>query len=219
MKKTYYLYALLVVSAAAGYYVWEHWDSWQQSSFTIVNSTAAVPSTTRSTVSWHKEDKTSIGFLVEMPAEANQTTVQADSELGTKVPVQMLVAKPDANTTFGVAWEDNPPVARVNDLIPDKMIDAARDQALSATETTKVSEVRSAAQGYPSREITAKNANGGYMDTRFIYAAPRLYMLIATYTSAGASHEKDITHFFNSFQIVTSKQLPQSLPQAVTTAN
>lgn len=219
MKKSYYLYALLVVSAAAGYYVWEHWDSWQQSSFTIVNSTATVPSAAHSTVSWHKVDKSNIGFQVEMPAEATQTTVQADSELGTKEPVQMLIAKPDGDTTFAVSWEDDPPVARVNDLIPDKTMDAARDQEMAATGTTKVSEVRSAAQGFPSREFTAKNANGGYEDTRFIYAAPRLYMLIATYPSSDASREKDITHFFNSFQIMTGKHVPQSVPQAVATAN
>ncbi len=218
-KTTYFLYGLLVVSAAVGYYVWEHWDTWQQGSYTIVNSTATVPSATRSMVSWHKVDKSSIGFQVEMPAEATQTTVEADTELNTKESVQMLTAKPDGNTTFAVAWDDTPPVARVNDLIPDKTMDAARDQAMSATETSKVSEVRSAAQGFPSREFTAKNANGGYEDVRFIYAAPRLYMLIATYPSTDASHEKDITHFFNSFQIMIGKHPPQTVPQAVATAN
>jgi hypothetical protein len=54
------------------------------------------------------------------------------------------------------------------------------------------------------------------LDTRFVYAGTRLYMLIATSPSAAARHEEEVIRFFNSFTIASNSQIPESLPPATT---
>jgi hypothetical protein len=85
---------------------------------------------------------------------------------------------------------------------------------LNKTNTTLISEIRSNPQGFPGRDVVAHNAGGGVLDTRFIYAGARLYMLIATAPSASARHEQDVIRFFNSFTIAGSTQIPETIPAA-----
>jgi len=59
-----------------------------------------------------------------------------------------------------------------------------------------------------------RNTGGGVMDTRFIYAGTRLYMLIATAPSAAERRENDIIRFFNSFAISGKGQIPETIPAA-----
>jgi hypothetical protein len=165
---------------------------------------------------WQHVDETSQGFRVEMPGDPKHLVVQANNEAGSTEPVSMLLVKPDSDRTYAIAWAEKPPVARMNDLVPDKTLDQARDGALGRTATTLVSEVRSNPQGFPGRDIVAHNAGGGILKTRLIYAGTRLYMLIATSPSASALHEDDVTHFFNSFAIASNTQIPETLPAATT---
>lgn len=163
---------------------------------------------------WQPVDETAQGFRVEMPGDPKHLVVQANNEAGSTEPISMLLVKPDSDRTYAIAWAEKPPVSRMNDLVPDKTLDQARDGALIRTSTTLVSEVRSNPQGYPGRDIVAHNAGGGILKTRFIYAGSKLYMLIATSPSAAALHEEDVTHFFNSFAIATNTQIPETLPAA-----
>ena len=207
MKKRTYTYIVVVLLAAAGYYVQEHWYAWQRNSFTIVSSTQ-IPSALQhksSTLTWQNADESARGFTAEVPSNPVETTTQATNERGSHEPVRMMIAHPDANSTYSVAWEDNPPVARVHGDRVDAIFDAARTQAIDATYTSQLSEQNNTDQGFPARQFVAKNANGGYLDARFIWAAPRLYMLIAAYPSAQDRNEADITHFFQSFKIVQPK--------------
>ncbi len=161
---------------------------------------------------WRPVEDASIGFKVEMPGDPQRVVVQATSETGGNEPISMLLVKPDSDRTYAVAWAEKPPVARMNDLVPDKTLDQARDGALNRTQTTLVSEIRSNPQGYPGRDVVAHNVGGGILDTRLIYAGPRLYMLIATAPSAAARHEQDVIHFFNSFAIAANTQIPETIP-------
>jgi hypothetical protein len=165
-------------------------------------------------VEWRPVDETAQGFKLEMPGDPRQIVVQADNEAGSTEPISMLQVKPEPNRTFAVAWADKPPVARMNDLVPEKTLDEARDGALARTATTKISEVRSNPQGFPGRDIEARNVAGGILDARLIYAGSRLYMLIATSPSAAGRHEDDVTRFFNSFTIASNTQIPETLPPA-----
>jgi len=165
-------------------------------------------------IGWQPVEDASLGFKVEMPGDARRVVTQATSETGTTEAVNMLLAKPDATRTYAVAWADKPPVARMNDLVPDKTLDQARDGALARTETTRVSEIRINPQGYPGRDVVAHNVAGGILDTRFIYAGSRLYMLIATAPSAAARHEEDVIRFFNSFSIANNTAIPETIPAA-----
>jgi hypothetical protein len=163
---------------------------------------------------WQPVNEETLGFKLEMPGEPKRIVVQATNEAGTNEPISMLLAKPDNERSYAIAWADKPPVARMNDLVPDKTLDQAREGALNRTETTLVSEIRSNPQGYPGRDVVAHNVGGGVMDTRFVYAGTRLYMLIATAPSPSARHEEEVIHFFNSFAIARNTQIPETLPAA-----
>jgi hypothetical protein len=52
------------------------------------------------------------------------------------------------------------------------------------------------------------------MSSRLIYVNPRLYMLIAAFPSEGARREQDVARFFDSFAIVASERVPETLPVA-----
>jgi len=147
-----------------------------------------------------------------MPGDPNRVLVQATNETGANEPINMLLFKSSSDHTYAVAWAEKPPVARMNDLIPDKTLDQARDGALNRTQATLISEIRSNPQGFPGRDVVAYNGGGGVLDTRFVYAGHRLYMLIATAPSAAARHEEDVMRFFNSFAIDDNTQFPETLP-------
>lgn len=174
----------------------------------------ALESSAGKEMEWRPVDETSQGFRLEMPGDPRQIVVQADNETGSTEPIAMIQVKPDSGRTFAVAWADKPPVARMNDLVPDKTLDDARDGALARTATTKISEVRSNPQGFPGRDIEARNVAGGILDARLIYARSRLYMLIATSPSVTGRHEEDVMRFFNSFTIAGNTQIPETLPPA-----
>lgn len=152
---------------------------------------------------WTKLDRSAEGFRVEMPADVKQIEIPAYNESGGADAVNMIFSDPDADTQFSVAWEDNPPVARVSNRAPDRTLEMAREGAVARTQTVLVSEASHTTQGFPGREFEARNSSGGVMNSRLIYAGSRLYMLNAAFPSASARRDKDVSRFFNSF-VVTS---------------
>jgi hypothetical protein len=163
---------------------------------------------------WQTVDQSAAGFKLKMPSEPRQVVVQALNESGSTEPVRMLVTSGDAQTTYAVAWADNPPVARVNADIADKTLDQARDGAMARTQTTLISENRVNPQGFPGREFVARNVGGGYLETRFVVAGSRLYMLIAASPSIAVRHDQEIARFFNSFALSSDQKVPESVPAA-----
>jgi len=213
--KRVYLYLIGAVFAIGLIYIWmRQSDSSLLREWLPKQSEGGSDATHGPQQGWRLTDETSQGFRIEMPADPRQTVVQATNETGTTDPISMLVAKPDSQRTYAIAWADKPPVARINDLAPDKTLDQARDGALTRTQTTLVSEIRSTPQGFPGRDVVVRNTGGGVMDTRFIYAGTRLYMLIATAPSAAERRENDIIRFFNSFAISGKGQIPETIPAA-----
>ena len=199
---------ILVIIGAV--YVWGHRSEIVAS--IPGKSSMGLGSNQANQLEWKPIDESAQGFKLEMPGEPKQVVVQANNEAGLTEPINMLLVKPDADHSFAIAWAEKPPVARMNDLVADKTLDQARDGSLARTETTTVSEIRTNPQGYPGRDVVSRNAGGGIMDTRFIYARPRLYMLIAASPSAAARHEEEVIHFFNSFSIASNTQIPETLP-------
>jgi len=178
------------------------------------SSDATLESSSGNQFEWRPVDESSQGFKLEMPGDPKHTVVQAENEASSTEAISMIQVKPEPDRTYAVAWADKPPVARMNDLVPEKTLDEARDGALARTATTKISEIRSNPQGFPGRDIEARNVAGGILDARLIYAGTRLYMLIATSPSAAGRHEEDVTRFFNSFTIASNTQIPETLPPA-----
>jgi hypothetical protein len=149
-----------------------------------------------------------------MPADIVETQVQANNERGGADQISMILSKLNAETTFAVAWADDPPVVRVNDHSAGRILDMARDGAMLRTQTSLTTETRNIVGGFPARDFSARNAAGGVMSSRLIYVNPRLYMLIAAFPSESARREQDAARFFDSFAIVSSKKVPETLPLA-----
>lgn len=125
----------------------------------------------------------------------------------------MLVSSLPDDVTYAVTWQDNPPVLRVSQSI-DRTLYTARDGMLARTETTIVSESRGFHRDYPSLDILATNGAGGVLNARLVLAENRLYVLIATFPSAGARREKDVIRFFESFVPERPSSIPDTMPTA-----
>lgn len=153
---------------------------------------------------WQKVDRPADGFRVEMPTDVKQIQIPAYNESGGTDQVDMIFSNPDAETTFSVAWADDPPVARVSKRTPDRTLEMARDGAVARTQTTLVSESANNTLGFPGRDFAARNTGGGVFNSRLVYAGSRLYMLVAAFPSTGARRDRDVSRFFNSFVISSS---------------
>jgi hypothetical protein len=166
---------------------------------------------------WQVVNRSSDGFKVEMPAEAKKTQVPAYNEKGGSDEISMIIASPDADSSYAISWADDPPVVRVSDHTPDHILETAKQGALARTQTVQVNETRTNPGGNPGRDFVGRNAGGGGISARLIYAGRRLYMLTATFPSDSARRDQDITRFFNSFSITgaaAASSIPESLPAA-----
>ena len=150
-------------------------------------------------INWQTITRPDDGFRIDMPADPRDLQVPAYNETGGTEPVKMLFSNPDGDTTFAITWLDNPPVARANSGSPDRTLDQARDGMLARTQTTAVNESHVSVAGFPARDITARNSEGGYLDARLIFANSRLYTLMAVFPSSNARREQDVIRFYNSF--------------------
>ncbi len=167
-------------------------------------------------MNWQATVRPDAGFTVDMPGEPKDLQVPAYNEAGSTEPVKMMFANPDGDTTFAVTWEDNPPVARANNRVPDKTLDAARDGMLRQTQTFLDNDAHGMAAGYASRDVAAHNSGGGVLNVRMIYTGERLYTLMALFPSANARREQDVVRFYNSFSPsrVPGETLPLASPRS-----
>ncbi len=154
-------------------------------------------------VNWVTVDRSQEGFKLQMPADTQEIRVPAYTETGSTDQVAMIFAYPDSDTSYSIAWADNPPAERAAQENPDATLDNARDGALARTETVLVSESNSTRQGYPVRDFIGKNEGGGIFNVRLILAGQRLYMLMASFPAASARSDSDVNRFFDSFRVVS----------------
>jgi hypothetical protein len=157
-----------------------------------------------SSIVWQKVDQTQDCFRLEMPAGSHAIEVPAYDEHGGKQPVNMIEASPDPQTTYAIAWADHPPVELAAGHGADRLLDMARDGALTRTQTALLGESREDHDGYPARDFSSHNEGGGVLNARFIVAGSRLYMLIATFPSANARRDEDVNRFFDSLSLTAS---------------
>jgi hypothetical protein len=206
-------FVIAAVLIAGVYYLWSTYGITGSSN--RIKSLYASANSAEKPSDWHDIDRSAEGFRVKMPSEPRPSVAMANNESGSTEPVQMLVASgSNTATTYAIAWEDNPPVERVNGQVPDRTLDMARDGATARTQTTLISEDRISPQGFPGREFVARNVGGGYLETRFVLAGTRLFMLLAASPSVTARHEQEVQRFFNSFTLASDGKLPTALPAA-----
>lgn len=209
--KALFTILLLAILIGGGVYIYLHRQELGLAGPTITVSEESAPANKNggnaspsALSNWQKIDRPADGFSVEMPGSVKELQVPAYNGRGGTEPVNMILSSPGDASSFSVAWADNPPVARVNRDSPDKTMDMARDDALARTQSTLLDESNTSYQGFPAREFTGRNTEGGVLSSRLIYAGQRLYMLTAAFPSANARRDQDVTRFFNSFAINSS---------------
>ncbi len=152
-------------------------------------------------VAWQTIDRSANGFKVQMPAAASETEIPVYTGSGVVEQVEMIETTVDPESTYAVAWADNPPVVQAASQDAERTLDMARDGALGRTQTSLISESRGERDGYRSRDFVARNAGGGILNGRLILKGTRLYMLIATFPGTSARRDEDVKAFFDSFSL------------------
>jgi hypothetical protein len=212
--KRWYYFALAAAAVAGAAYV--HWQSdglnlgelshlWRASAF----SDRISPGRTKA--GWQTVARPDDGFSVDLPADPKDLQVPAFNEVGGAEPVHMLVASRDGETTFAVTWQDNPPIMRINNQAPERILSMARDGMLARTQTTILGESRSLQHGNQSLDVSARNAQGGVLRARLTLSGTRLYVLMALFPSGGGVRDADVSRFFDSF-IPSAAAIPETLP-------
>jgi hypothetical protein len=199
----------IVLIEVIAYLVYEYRGSFGLGGAGNGHGNGANPGAHGGQAAWQTIDRSADGFKVQMPAAASEAPVSAYTGSGVVEPVEMIEAQVDPDTTYAVAWADNPPVERAASEDPEKTLDMARNGALGRTQTSLISETRSDhnggdRDGYRTRDFVARNAGGGILNGRLILKGTKLYMLIATFPSTGARREEDVKAFFDSFSLTTA---------------
>jgi hypothetical protein len=117
------------------------------------NSGLVASSSRPAQITWQTVDRTADGFRVEMPIDTREIQIPAYNQSGGTDQVNMIYSNPSSDTTFSVAWADDPPVIRAGGRNPDRILDMARDEALARTQTSLVTETNSTPGGYPARDL------------------------------------------------------------------
>ncbi len=199
--------------AAGAFYVYTHRESLGVLTH-LIGGGADSESARPAKMSWQSVDRPNDGFKVDLPSEPKEMAAQAFNETGGAEPIRMIAAAPDDDTYFAVTWQDNPPVARMNNRAPEATLNMARDGMLARTQTSLVNQSLSLQRGNPSLEVSARNGGGGVLDARLIMAGNRLYVLMALFPSAGARRERDVARFFDSFVPGRPSAIPETMPAA-----
>lgn len=205
MRRLIYIVLILIVVGAIAYFVYDH-RAW----LGLGGTGGGVPTEETNTdllpahVSWHAVDRIQDGFTIDMPSDTSEIQIPAYNVKGGAEEMDMLVAAPNAETTYGVAWDDNPPVERASGEVVEQTLDNARDGALARTQTTLMAESKANYQGFPARDFSGHNQSGGMFNARLILAGKKLYMMIVAFPAASARRDEDVNHFFDSFKLAST---------------
>ncbi|MGD0348256.1 MAG: hypothetical protein ABSA85_15950 [Terracidiphilus sp.] len=201
MRRLVYFIVFVVVIVAIAYIVYEH-RAW----LGLSSAGGGVPTDVTNAdlqpahVSWRAVDRTQDGFRIDMPSDASEEQIPAYTANGGAEQMEMLVAMPNADTTYAIVWDDNPPVERASGEAVEKTLNNARDGALARTHTTLIGETHAKYLGYPARNFSGRNDSGGLFEARLILAGKKLYMMIVALPAASARRDEDVNHFFDSFK-------------------
>jgi len=202
-KWVYFAVSVVVIGVIA-YYVYQH-RVW----LGLGSAGGGVPTEETNTelepahVSWHAVDRVQDGFRIDMPSDTSEIQIPAYNVMGGAEEMDMLVATPNAETTYAIAWDDNPPVERASGEAVERTLDNARDGALARTQTTLMGESRTNFLGYPGRDFSGRNQSGGLFNARLILKGTKLYMMIVAFPAPSARRDEDVNHFFDSFKLTS----------------
>jgi len=205
MAKWLYSAVIVVVIGVIVYFVYEH-RTW----LGLGSAGGGVPTEETNTdlepahVAWRAVDRTQNGFSIDMPSDPSEIQIPAYNMKGDAEEMEMIVATPNTETTYAIAWDDNPPVERASGESVERTLDNARDGALARTQTTLMGESRANYLGYPGRDFRGQNQSGGLFNARLILAGTKLYIMIAAFPAPSARRDDDVNHFFDSFKLTST---------------
>jgi hypothetical protein len=136
-------------------------------------------------------------FTVLLPGEPKREDQSADTPVG-KVEMFMFTAG-TSKIGCAISYTDYPE-QMVNSTDPQKVLDGARNGAVSNVQGQLVSESKVNFYGLPARDVVIEIPNKAFITTRLILASPRFYQLMFI-APTDKGHEQDISKFFDSFEI------------------
>lgn len=204
MRRLLYFVLIVILIGVIVYFVYEH-RAW----LGFGSTGGGVPTEETNTdlepahVSWHTVNRVQDGFNIDMPSDSSEIQIPAYNVTGGAEEMDMLVATPNAETTYAIVWDDNPPVERASGEAVERTLDNARDGALARTQATLVGESRANYLGYPGRDFSGRNQSGGLFNARLILKGTKLYMMIVAFPAPSARRDEDVNHFFDSFKLTS----------------
>ena len=203
MRRWLFWILLLVALVAIGWYYYGHLVpqklSTVQTTETIqtVNSNQNPPPP--QAINWETVERPQQGIKLQMPAGAQDSEAPAFKANGVAEQVNMVLSNTNANTTFAIGWENDPPVAEANRHDPQRTLQAARDGMLARTQTILIQQSDLKVAGFPALDLSARNQGGGILDARLIYVNGCLYSLIVAFPDLAARRQSDVDRFYQSF--------------------
>jgi hypothetical protein len=107
-KWVYFAVSVVVIGAIA-FFVYVH-RAW----LGLGSAGGGVPTEETNTdlepahVSWHAVDRTQDGFRIDMPSDTSEIQILAYNVKGGAEEMEMIVATPNAETTYAIAWDTIP---------------------------------------------------------------------------------------------------------------
>lgn len=203
MRRWLFRILLLLAVVAVGWYFYGHPALLKSSTIhtteTIQTANSDQIAAQTATIGWQTVERPQDGIKLQMPAGARDSEAPAYTTKGAAEQVNMVTSNPSSGTTYAIGWEKDPPVARANRGDPQRTLEAARDGMLARTQTFLIQQSDLKVAGFPALELSARNAGGGILDARLIYAHGCLYSLIITFPDLATRRQTDVNRFYQSF--------------------
>lgn len=203
MRRWLFWILLILALVAVGWYFYGHLVPQKLSTVQTTETTQIVNSNQNSAqppaITWETVERPQDSIKLQMPAGAKDSDAPAYKANGAAEQVNMVLSNTNADTTFAIGWENDPPVAQANRHDPERTLQAARDGMLARTQTFLIQQSDLKVAGFPALDLSARNQGGGILDARLIYVNGCLYSLIVAFPDLAARRQSDVDRFYQSF--------------------
>ncbi len=203
MRRLLFWILLILAVVAVGWYFYHNQARLMSSTSPTADTSQTAASNQNPAppqpISWETVERPQEGIKLQMPAGAKDSEAPAFKANGAAEQVNMVLSNPNADTTFAIGWENDPPVAQANRHDPERTLQAARDGMLARTQTILIQQSDLKVAGFPALDLSARNQGGGILDARLIYVNGCLYSLIITFPDLAARRQSDVDRFYQSF--------------------
>lgn len=147
---------------------------------------------------WQAVKTDGLGFSIEMPGDPKVEEQDVDLDDGAKAKMRTIQIL-SVDTIYDVTVADYPK-GTVQSIGDDKVLDNARDGALSESGETLVRETRIEFAGRPARELLITMPMGMSLRSRIFVVGDRLFN-VGAITKKGNETSANIEKYFASFKL------------------